>query len=203
MILHHVLGEVFRSRSHVAVLRALLDTDIGFTGNHVARLTGMHPLTALKVLSSLEELGIVRRQRGGRDHIFTLNRNHFLVEHAVLPIFEAEKQLPGVVQTALSACLTGHVRCAVIFGSVARAEENARSDLDVCCIVKNKQEQEEVREKLQREASSLAVRFGVNLAPLIFTISEFRSQSKTQAVKEILRDAKLIAGKMPEIFLHG
>ncbi|MGA2623864.1 MAG: helix-turn-helix domain-containing protein [Bacteroidota bacterium] len=86
MIMHRVLDEVLRSWSHVAVLRALMDTSTGFTGNEVARVSGMQPRSALKALSSLEELGIVRRQRGGRDHLFTLNREHFLVREALLPI---------------------------------------------------------------------------------------------------------------------
>src|SRR3990172_5905808 len=120
MIIHHVMDEVFRSWSRVAVLRVLLDTTAGFTGNQVARVSGMQPRSALKALSSLEELGIVRRQRGGRDHLFTLNREHFLVNDALLDLYHSERQFPEVITTTLSAMLQGKVVSAVLFGSVAK-----------------------------------------------------------------------------------
>ena len=58
-------------------LRALIDTNSGFTGNEVARVSGMNPRSAFKALTSLENLGIVNRQIGGRDHIFTLKPRAF------------------------------------------------------------------------------------------------------------------------------
>ena len=203
MKVHRVLDTVFRSRSHVAVLRSLLDTTVGFTGNHVARLSGMHPRSALKALTALEELGIVRRQRGGRDHIFTLNREHFLMENALMPVFAAEQKFPEAVRLMLSACLDGHVLSAVIFGSTARNDETAESDLDLCCIVKSKDQEEMVRTTLASEAQALGQQFGVKLAPLIFTLSEFRSKANTGAIQEIIRDGKLITGKKPEVLLYG
>ena len=86
MVIHRPFDEVLRSWSHVAVLRAILDSAVGLTGNEIARVSGMQPRSALKALTSLEELGIVHRQRGGRDHLFTLNRDHFLTREGLLPL---------------------------------------------------------------------------------------------------------------------
>lgn len=41
MIIYRAFDEVFRSWSHVAVIRALIDTANGFTGNETARVSGM------------------------------------------------------------------------------------------------------------------------------------------------------------------
>jgi predicted nucleotidyltransferase len=172
MIIHRVPDEALRSWSHVAVLRALLDTTTGFTGNEVARLAGMHPLSALKALSSLEVLGIVRRQRGGRDHIFTLNRTHFVVREGLIGLYEAERRLSTAIISTLAGSLRRWVLSAVIFGSVARHEESPASDLDLCCVVKTEAEKEKVRGALESQSVALHETFGIKLAPLLFTHAE-------------------------------
>ena len=50
MQFHRALNEVFRSWTHVAVMRALQDTTVGFTGNQVAGEARMHPRSAFKAL---------------------------------------------------------------------------------------------------------------------------------------------------------
>lgn len=203
MVIHRALDEVFRSWSHVAVLRALLDTSTGCSGNEVARVAGMHPRSALKALTSLEELGIVHRQRGGRDHLFTLNREHYLVRDAILSLYHSERQFPEVLTTTLAAILGKPVISAVVFGSVAKKEESAQSDFDLCCIVRTEAQKEVAREMLDCEAPSLYQRFGVKIAPVYFTLEELRKKSKSSLVKDILKQGKLITGKHPKDLLNG
>jgi predicted nucleotidyltransferase len=203
MVIHRVLDEVLRSWSHVAVLRTLLDTNIGRTGSEIARIAGMHPLSALRALSSLEVLGIVFRQRGGRDHIFTLNRNHVLVQQALLPLYSGEKNFPEAIASALTKLLRRRVISAVIFGSVARQEETPQSDLDLCCIVHDRRRQDSVRELLQSRASAIYRDFGIKIAPLILTVAEIKAKSKTSVVRDIVRSGKLLTGRRFEELIRG
>jgi predicted nucleotidyltransferase len=197
VIIYRALDEVFRAWSHVAVLRALLDTVSGCSGNEVARMAGMHPRSALKALTSLEALGMVRRQRGGRDHIFTLNRDHHLVQEAVLPLYAIERRFPEEITAAIAAVLTKRVLSAVVFGSVAKHLETPQSDLDLCCIVKEEGDKEKVRTILVSEASGLHRKFGVKVAPLFFTLSEFLKKSKSPLVRNIVKNGIVVTGKNP------
>ena len=203
MVIHRALDEVLRSWSHVAVLRALLDTTSGCTGNEVGRISGMQPRSALKALTSLEQLGIVRRQRGGRDHIFTLNRDHFLVRDAILSLYHSERQFSEVLFTTLAGVLKIPVVSAVVFGSVAKREETPLSDLDLCCVVNTEKQKDAVREKLDGEAASLYRKFGVRASLLLFTVEEFRAKSKGRLIKDILEHGRLIAGKNLKAVLNG
>ncbi len=201
MIHHRVLDEIFRSWSHVAVLRALIDAASGFSGNEIARISGMHPRSALKALTSLEDLGIVHRQRGGRDHIFTLNRKHILIQVAIVPLYNCERQFPDSMIIALGEVLKGHVATAIVFGSVARREETPKSDMDVCCIVRDEKRKNDVREILGVHSSRFHETFGVRISSLFFTVEEFRRKSKSQLVRGILKDGVLIVGKSPRVLL--
>ena len=203
MVLYRVMNEVFRSWTHVAVMRALFDTTNGLSGNAVARSAGMHPRSALKALTSLEALHLVRRQRGGRDHIFTLNRKHFLFEKAILPVYSGERALRSSLEETLAGMLSPVVVSAIIFGSVARHEEVPGSDLDLCCVVRVSADKDRIRDLVSRYAPVLMERYGVNLTPLLFTVSEFRRKSGTRLARNILSEGKVIAGISPGRILHG
>jgi predicted nucleotidyltransferase len=203
VIIHRAFDEVFRSWSHVAVLRALLDTTNGYTGNEVARLSGMHPRSALKALTSLEQLGIVNRQRGGRDHIFTLNRSHVLVSDVVEPLYRVEQEFAGRIIHTLASKLKRHVLSAVIFGSVAKRVETPFSDFDLCCIVKTESQKNTIRELLNSDAQKLYRTFGIKISPLFFTLNEVKKKVRTPLLQDIVSHGKLVAGKNVKELIRG
>jgi predicted nucleotidyltransferase len=203
MVIHRAFDEVLRSWSHVAVLRAILDSAVGLTGNEIARVSGMQPRSALKALTSLEELGIVHRQRGGRDHLFTLNREHFLTREGLLPLYQAEQKYRSAIEDSLVTVLKGHVVSAVIFGSVSRKQETPQSDLDLCCIVSSENKKRVVQEVLASEAVPLYRKFGVKLAPVIFSVSEMKKKKRSGLIREIRKEGKVIVGRRVEESLRG
>jgi DNA-binding transcriptional ArsR family regulator len=203
MVIHRAFDEVLRSWSHVAVLRAILDSSVGLSGNEIARVSGMQPRSALKALTSLEELGIVRRQRGGRDHLFTLNRDHFLTREGLLPLYQAEQKYRGAIEDSLVALLNGHVVSAVIFGSVSRNQETPQSDLDLCCILSSESKKGVIQEMLTSGSVSLYRKFGVKLAPVFFSLSELKKKKRSRLVKEILNEGKVILGRGAKELLRG
>lgn len=203
MVIHRPFDEVLRAWSHVAVLRTLLDSTVGLTGNQVARTSGMQPRSALKALSSLEVLGIVRRQRGGRDHLFTLNREHLLVKEGLIPLYQAESKFALMLEESVSAALEGKVVAALIYGSVARKEEIPESDFDLCCVVRAENEKQIVRESLASLSSSFNLRFGVKVAPLFFSLEEIKGNLRTPLIRRILQEGRTIIGKLPRELRRG
>ena len=203
MKIYRVFDEVFRTWSNVAVIRALLDTNTGFSGNETARVSGMNPRSAFKALTLLEELGIVKRQIGGRDHIFTLNRDHFLYQEVLFKIFQTESAFPNEIIKVLASILKRHVYSAVIFGSTARREETALSDLDVCCIVNSSFDLLQVRGLLDKRAQMLNKKFGIKLAPLIFLKEQFMKKRKKGVIRDIVDEGILIIGKHPKVLING
>lgn len=203
MIIYRCLDEVFRTWSNVAVMRALIDTNTGFTGNEVARVSGMHPRSAIIALTSLENLGLVNRQRGGRDHIFTLNREHFLFEEVIEKAFNAESRLFNEIIKQLEYILKKRVYSAVIFGSTARKEETPQSDMDICCIVNSPLDIIFVGDTLNKESETLFKKYGIKLAPVLFLKTSFMKKRRTKVIREIIDDGILITGKHPRDLIGG
>jgi predicted nucleotidyltransferase len=205
MRITNVLDDLFSTWSHIAVLRVLQDAGQGLSGREIARIAGMSHRSCLAALTSLENLSVVTRQQGGRDHLFSLNRSHVLVTDGILPILSLERNLPGAIRAYLKRVLRKHSVSAAVFGSVARGHEDARSDFDVCVLVQSPAAAEAVREKIANAAPEMGRIFGVRVAPLILTVAEFRRRAaKGQPlIKDILRDGILIAGTHPKELLPG
>jgi predicted nucleotidyltransferase len=205
MVFHRVLDVVFSTWSHIAVLRVLQDSAVGMTGREIARLAGMNHRSCLKALTTLEGIGLVNRQMGGRDHLFSLNREHLLVAEGVLPLLKLERHLLDRVSYHLKKKVGRTAQSMILFGSVARKSETTYSDLDVCFVVHNGRERETVLEGINDMSQTIRRRFGASLSPFVITASEFRRRAKLKKppVDNILKDGVVIAGKSVRELLRG
>jgi predicted nucleotidyltransferase len=146
---------------------------------------------------------MVNRQRGGRDHIFTLNRSHILIYDVAEHIYRVEQEFAGRIIHTLAGKLKRHVLSAVIFGSVAKRVETPFSDFDLCCIVKMESQKNTIRELLNSDAQKLYKTFGIKIAPLLFTLDEVKKKIKTPLMQDVVIHGKLVAGKNIKELIRG
>lgn len=204
MVVNRVLDEIFSRWSKVAVLRALNKYAIGISGREVARVAGITAKNCFIALNDLEDLGIVTRVRGGRDHLFSLNRNHFIVNQGIIPLFEIEAKFLESILSEVKKKLKGKVISAYLFGSVARREENIQSDLDICLIY-NDQNNKIIIETVFFELSSeLRKKHFIQIVPFLITEADFvrRARANKPPVNEIIKEGKLIFGKSIKAILN-
>lgn len=196
MVINKVLDEVFSTWSNIAVFRVLKKHVIGISGREVARLAGMSPKNCLITLSALENLGMVNRVRGGRDHFFSLNREHIIVEEVVLPALKAEDEFFNKLAVLLKNKLKNKTVSMIVYGSVARKEETIESDLDLCVVLKNISQKPEAEEILFDLTSTVKQKYGVSISPIYFTRKEFSLWAgKSKApVNNIIEEGMVISG---------
>ena len=108
-----------------------------------------------------------------------------------------------LLQLVLLAILKKQVISAVIFGSVARREEKPQSDLDICCVVNSIKEKNTVRALLNAKMRFMNVKYGIKLAPVFFTIAEFKKKINRRLINEIFEEGILITGKNPRELING
>lgn len=196
MVVNNTLDELFSRWSNIAVLRALNKYAVGISGREVARAAGITAKNCFTALDDLENTGIVTRVRGGRDHLFTLNREHFLVNKGIVPLFEIEEKFSEVIFHDIRKKLKNKCNSVYLFGSVARKQEKIESDLDLC-IIYDKESQRKLAEKAVFEMKAvLHKKYFVNVAPFFITVNEFvkRAKNKKPPVNEIIAEGKLILG---------
>jgi predicted nucleotidyltransferase len=168
---------------------------LGISGREIARISGLSNRAVQNSLANLESLGLVDRIVGGRDHLFTLNRNNKIVSKIIKYIFEFEDGFSKEIIFSIKKKLSTLVSSLILFGSVARKEENYSSDFDLCIVYtnnKNKIENivSELRDKLFDD-------YKVTLAPFYITETDFKKRAKKNLspVNNIIKDGILLAGK--------
>ena len=205
MIINRVLDEVFSRWSNVAVLRALNKYVIGISGREVARAAGITAKNCFTALNDLEDIGIVKRVRGGRDHLFSLNRQHFLVKQGITPVFETEQQFVEEIFNDVKKQLKKKCKSVYLFGSVARKEEEAGSDLDLCIIFDKANRKKILEESMFELKSLLHKKYFVNASPIYITHKEFirRAKNNKPPVNDIVKDGILIFGTSIDKLLNA
>jgi predicted nucleotidyltransferase len=205
MILHNIFNEIFSSPSNIAVLREISKVQTGLSGREISKLAGISPPTCLSILTHLENLSIVKRQRGGRDHLFTLNREHIIVQEILLSLFSFEEKLLNLIMNDIKKKFGKYCTSIFLFGSVARKEETIESDLDLCFIINSIRSKEPLNDLISQKRSYYKRKYGVNLAPFFLTEKEFtlRAKHNKPPVPDIVKESILIYGKSLEIILNG
>jgi predicted nucleotidyltransferase len=197
MIVYKILDYVFATWSNIAVLRVINKIKFGLSGREIAKQAEMSAPSCFEALSALENLNIVTRQRGGREHFFFLNREHYVVKKIVIPILNSERKFAESIYSEIEKGLGQHTSSLIIFGSTARREEKIESDLDLCVVLGNPGSKSKIASVITDLSLSLFRKYGVSLSPFYISEKEFfrRAKIKKSPVNDILKDGLVISGK--------
>ncbi|GAA4622166.1 hypothetical protein GCM10023113_02060 [Cellulomonas oligotrophica] len=129
----HPLTAVLPS-AHGPVLAVLASTTRPLTGRAIAELTQPHVSQSrvARILRELVDAGVVNREPAGSAALFTLNR-----EHLAAPAVEALVSLRTLLWERIAAHVGGWTHPptgVIVFGSTARGDGDANSDIDLLVI---------------------------------------------------------------------
>lgn len=205
MRINKVLDQVFARRSNIRVLRTLKNYASGISGREVARLSGLAAKNSIITLTHLEDLGLVKSIRGGREHLFSLNRESYLIQNSILPLLQSEEEFELSLKKEIKTRLIGKVVSAIIYGSVARKEETEESDFDLCIIYNSANILRTIEEIISSLSKTLYNKYGINLSPLYISKTEFIKKAKEgkPPVKQILKDGELVVGESIKRIVDG
>ncbi|MGH3438488.1 MAG: nucleotidyltransferase domain-containing protein [Sciscionella sp.] len=173
-----------------AVLAVLLRTGAPLTGRRVhALIDGRHSLSAVQqALRDLEKLGLITTETVGRAGVHRINDRH----EAIGPVRSMRSPL-DMLKRVVAETVT-NAQAVIVFGSVARGEAHADSDVDLAVIAN---EDWDGRADL---AQAVQERLGNDCDVLHLTPGEFSRApaDREPVVAEILRDGIALVGELPQ-----
>ncbi len=193
----HPLTAIFGSAGNVRVLRALVADRSPQSAPHLARSAGLSPQGVRLILETLARQQVVKVHGTGRAQLYVLNESHPFAS-ALVTLFEEEQQrwerLLSTIRETLGKRGTA-VRAAWLYGSVARAEDTARSDLDIALLVASSKVADQVREDLMPLEDEQQLR--ISLTAL--TPEELAAlPDDDRWWSDVVRDARILKGSAPE-----
>lgn len=183
------------------VLTALLRSHAPLTGARVAALAERGETQVRTVLRRLEQHGLVDVERHGQSHTYLMNRQHVLV-----PGLEAlQRALPEVEDRvrALVADWAPPPASVVMFGSAARRDGDAESDIDLLLVrsddvdaddetwARQRHELAQTVERLTGNAVQVVELSTVELAKAV--------RGKEPLISQLRADGIVLAGADPEL----
>ena len=175
-----------------AVLSVLLRTGTPLTGRQIHGLVSdEHSLWAVQeALKTLAQLGLVETQTIGRAGVHTINEAHA----AISPLRTLADPI-AALKAAIDAAIDPQVKAVLIFGSIARGEAAAHSDIDLAVIA---DADWGGRVDLQ---DTVYRRLGNECDVLVFTEDEFQRLARAgePVVRDILRDGLALVGTKPRL----
>ncbi len=194
MKLHHLLDDLFGSKSKVRILRLLFRySEREFTEREIARQIGMSQNTVNKTLGDLMKTNAMSYRKIGRANAYIVNKNSVLYPF-LHKIFEDEKKIREDLIQLLKDTASPFLSC-TLFGSFAGEEEGYESDLDLLVIAEDKKAAEAQLEELE---SDLLRRFNIPLSLILLTPSELRKKRNTPFIMEARKNGVRISGKSLE-----
>src|SRR5574340_244622 len=166
-----ILAELLSSKIRAEVFRILFGVlpDTALHMREIERRTGFAIGTVQTELKKLQRLEIISRGKDGNRVYYRANTAHPLypdIRNLVLKT----SGLVDVMKSALSG--ENDIRLAFIFGSFARQEEKADSDIDLMVVG------DIGLRKLTGLLTDAAVRIGREINPHVFTEKEFAKRKK-------------------------
>lgn len=182
------------SKAKVRILRLLCTHHVReFTLRELSQAVGQSLGTIHPAVQGLIGTRILLTRRVGRSRTVRINEGHPLYP-ALVSLFREEGSAFARVARAFAETLPRDgVEAVILFGSVARGEPSARSDVDVLVVVDDARKARAIR----RAAASMLDRFDVNVSPLILPKDEAdrRLAVFDPLLETIAAEGKLLRGR--------
>lgn len=180
-----MLPEILSSRIRSEIFRILFGVhDEALHLREIERRSGLAVGTVQGELKKLLNLDLIKKRRDGNRLYYQANKEHPLYPE-IRNIVLKTSGLADVIRVVLSA--TPDIKIAFVFGSIARQEEKAESDVDLMVIGALG------LRKLTGLLMGVSNQIGREVNPHVLTENEFikRKKSKDHFISQVLESPKI------------
>lgn len=175
------------------ILSVLAAADQEYTGREISRAVARSHRGVLLALDRLASQGIVHKRAAGRSNLYRLNRDH-LAAPWIVGLSGLRQQLLDRMRAEIESWSIKPV-VAALFGSVARGEAQAGSDIDLFLVRPSDANTEEWEEQVDALSEAVTRWTGNDARPLVLSESEIREHGADEPViQDVLEHGVEIAG---------
>jgi uncharacterized protein len=181
------LGDLLFGQTRGRILALLYGMpDQAFFTRQIARQVGTSVGTVQRELETLSQVGLIERSATGMQVFYQANPEH----PAYAELHSLIAKTAGAFHTLRSALapLAKKIACAFVYGSMARGDENAGSDVDLMVIGNVS------LDELLTQLTSAERDLGRSINPTVFSLKEFKSKLKAgnHFLKSVMRGEKVL-----------
>jgi predicted nucleotidyltransferase len=191
-----MLEKIIGKKSKIKILRLLLNNkDQEYCLDDIAKYTGMSCGTIYPSLKELLEARVITQRKVGRSLLYTINKTHILFPQIKELIHLEKKSLRRVAEQFVVSLDKKGIVAIILFGSVARAEFNEKSDIDILIVYRHKN----VKEEIDLLVDKFLEIYDVHVVPLFLTKPEVLERIKRfdNFLITLINEGQLLYGEAP------
>lgn len=169
------------------------------SGREMARAAGISHVNCSRSLQELSQHGLVKMRKVGRSILYSLNKEHFLVDEILLPLFLKEKRMFLSLTKTILSPLSGPKPISILLFGSQIDEKRARpdSDFDILCVIPDETNLRKFKSEISWSEAQVERKFGNRLSLLIMKRNEFlrRKRRRDSLLLEIEEQNRLLFGK--------
>jgi predicted nucleotidyltransferase len=181
------LGDLLFGQTRGRILAHLYGMpDQAFFTRQIARQVGTSVGTVQRELEMLSQIGLIERSATGMQVFYQANRDH--PAYAELHSLIAKTAGAFHILRSALAPLAKKIAFALVYGSMARGDENAGSDVDLMVIGGVS------LDELLTQLTSAERDLGRSINPTVFSLREFKSKLKAgnPFLKSVMRGERVL-----------
>ncbi len=177
---HNALDDILGSAPKIRILRVLSKHAPALTGRELARRVGYSHTQTNSALAELEMNGLVMKRHLGNANVYSLNDGNLLASRIIIPAFQIEERLIQDLANRFFAGMGKDLASIILFGSAARGEEDAGSDIDLILVVKDGIDLVKLDEKVSEISLESAAAFGGPVSPILLTETAYERKKRSK-----------------------
>jgi predicted nucleotidyltransferase len=181
---------LFYDARRARTLDALLSSSVPLTGREVARRADLSPTTANLALGDLGTAGLVSCRVDGRAYRWQLRDDNALVRQIRQLARVPDEGAAQLVVDALGA----EPVSVTLFGSTARGQSGAASDVDLLVVAADREQDLLFRRRAYQVSSSLRSALGRPVHVIVMDRDKLLRQRDGEFVAGVLRDGRVLRG---------
>jgi predicted nucleotidyltransferase len=199
------LDRILSQKSKVKILRFLVLNPGEYSGRSLARGAGVNHQQCNKALKELYAENVLKTREMGGAHLYSLDGEKYVVQKIITPMFRSEADTDRELVMALKGLKGVKVTSLILFGSMARGQGTAKSDMDVAVVLKTGRDKAAAEGLIFEKRKAIFSQFGAAVEPYLATEKEFRDRflANDDLINNIVKDGILIYGKYPGEMIAG
>ena len=179
---------LLKSEAKRKLIKFLLSHDALMSEREIASVLGISHMSVNRTMRELEQFNLVHYVAAGKAHLWKVNRASYMYK-TLSRLTGSLEAIPDSIselkQIILKNLPKNIVMRSVLFGSIAKSEGKADSDIDLFILVKNSEDQKKIEDFIGKLSNTCLEIFGNRLSPYILTEHQYKQKQTLDIVKEI------------------
>ncbi len=182
------LLDILNSATKLKIVKFLLTHEASMSEREIASILKVSHMSINRTMRELSEVNFVNFITVGKAHLWKVNRKSYafrVLSEFIKGVSGIKDPLDDLKVMILNNMPKNLIKRVVLFGSVAKGEEETDSDIDVFFLVKKTKDKEKIEPVIDKLYNVCLETYGNRLSPYILTEQEAKKKTRQKFLSEI------------------